>query len=57
MPREIPVIPAEKILELSPTDVLLTWRCTIPASGLRECEVRLAKEAAAAAGFDLVKIT
>jgi hypothetical protein len=58
MPRIIPVISAEKIPDLEPSDVSLSWATSIPSStGLRDCEVRLAKEAAAAAGFDLVTIT
>ncbi|RYP41602.1 hypothetical protein DL767_000944 [Monosporascus sp. MG133] len=57
MPRAIPVIPAQKILQLEPRDVSLSWATSIPSTGLKECEVRLAKEAAAAAGFDLVTIT
>lgn len=57
MPRQIPVISAEKVLELEPSDVSLSWACSKPADGLKDCEVRLAKKAAAAAGFDLVTIT
>lgn len=56
-PRTHPLISAEKILALQPDDVRLLWGTTIPNSDLRACEVRLAREAAAAAGFDIVVIT
>ena len=58
MPREMPVISAEEVLELGPSNVKVFWATSIPSTpGLRECEVRIAKEAAAEAGFDLVTIT
>jgi len=55
--RTYPVISAENILELQASNVRLFWGTSIPASGLKDCEVRLAKAAAATAGFDLVTIT
>ncbi|KAJ3544704.1 hypothetical protein NM208_g2911 [Fusarium decemcellulare] len=57
MPREVAIISAEKVLSLEPEDVSLTWGTSKPHAGLRECEERIAKAAAAAAGFDHVAIT
>lgn len=63
MPRDSGQFSASAILSLRPEDVGVNWRCTIPRSGyndsegLRECELRLAKEAAAEAGFDEIIIT
>ena len=57
MGRAVSIIPAEKILQLEASDVKLYWGTTQPASGLKACEIRLARIAAAAAGFDHVTIT
>ncbi|WQF82674.1 hypothetical protein CDEST_07688 [Colletotrichum destructivum] len=54
--RPVPALPAEAILRLQPSEVQLRWGCTKPSEGLRECEIRLARETAAAAGFDLITI-
>lgn len=63
MPRSSGRISASAILNLRPRHIDVEWRCTKPNSGyggsegLRECELRLAKEAAAEAGFDEIAIT
>lgn len=56
-PATMAPISAEKILSLQPSDVRLSWGTSKPADGLRNCEIRLAREAAAASGFDRVVIT
>lgn len=51
------VIATENILQLQASNVRFKWGTSILSSDFRDCEVRLAKEAAAAAGFDLIIIT